>query len=223
MGGLATPPGQDDPGEQPARLKCRSDLEETLQADPRLIAPAGDLDFGLQAEQRGHAVCRSESRCREIAADGRHRADRRIGGAAGCHRKDVEFGEVRQRCRERGVSDGRADLDNVGIDPDRRQLRDPSDRDVMGLMWFMPDRRSHDPGATGEWGASGAAFVERIDCDRERTSNVDRSRRGRIHGTSTFDSIGTEIGMGWHQLCSCRRRSSSTPTMTMAPSTTICT
>src|SRR3984893_3482477 len=92
MGGLAISPRQDDPREQPARLECRSDLEEALQADPLLIASAGDFDFGIEAEQCGHAVCRGESRCREITADGRDRADRRIGGAAGCRRKDVEFG-----------------------------------------------------------------------------------------------------------------------------------
>src|SRR6202011_1739468 len=121
----------------------------------------------------------------------------------------------------RGVSDRRADLDNIGTDPDRRQFRDLPDRDVMMLVEFMADRGPHDPGATGEWGAGRAAFVERIERGRERTGNVDRSRRVRIHGAGTFGWIGLENGMGRHQRRSSRRRSSSTPTMTMAPSTTI--
>src|SRR5205814_6156868 len=113
--------------------------------------------------------------------------------------------------------------DNFGVDPDRRQFRDLPDRDVMGLVRLMPDRRSHDPGATGERSAGGAAFVERIERGRERTGEVDRTRGVRIHGVGTFGSIAAENRMGWHQRRSSRRRSSSTPVMMMAPSTTICT
>src|SRR5712672_680254 len=58
MGGLAIPPRQDDPSEQPARLERRSDLEEALEADSLLIASAGDLGFGIEAAARAHSLLR---------------------------------------------------------------------------------------------------------------------------------------------------------------------
>src|SRR5258708_31351655 len=86
------------------------------------------------------------------------------------------------------MGDRPADFDNIGGDPDRRQFPDLPDRDVMGLVRFMPNWGSHDPGATGEWGAGGAAFVECTERSRERTGNVDRSRGAHIH------CIGPSVG-----------------------------
>ena len=92
MRGLARVPRHDDPREQPAGCECRSHPEEAFQTDPLTIVSAGNFDLGVEAEQRRHTIRRGERRRPEVAPDRRHRADRRVGGAAGGRCEHAELG-----------------------------------------------------------------------------------------------------------------------------------
>jgi hypothetical protein len=91
------------------------------------------------------------------------------------------------------VRDRRADLDHIGIDLDRVELRNFPDCDVTRFERLVPDWSAHDPRAAGEGRGFRTAFVERIERRRQRWRDIDGSRGGRNHGVGAPGSIGQPV------------------------------